>query len=315
MQTPLVMTNPSDIVFTSLIGDALALGPHWVYQQQELHRKFGRIMGYMAPATAYHAGKTAGDFTHYGDQARLLLRSIATEKRFDLPHFAVCWQKYWQDPEIKSYRDGATKATLAHLQAGRSPESAASSSEDLGGAARCAPLFLLKWKNDEELFTAARSLTSFTHGDPAVIEAAEFFVRVTRAVQRGSNIPQALESVSALPHWKALPQEWLQAAKHSAKSDVNDSEALLSHGLTCSVSEAFPATCHLLLRHPDAPATGLIENINAGGDSAARGMMLGMVYGAAFPTSTLPTRWKDDLNARQEITTLIASLGEWKPTS
>jgi ADP-ribosylglycohydrolase len=302
------MSNPSDIVFTSFIGDALALGPHWVYDQQELRRKFGHIIAYMTPATAYHAGKTAGDLTHYGDQARLLLCSLATEKRFDLPHFAVCWRKFWESPQITSYRDGATKTTLSHLESGQSPDSAASSSADLGGAARCAPLFLLKWENDEALFAATRSLTSFTHGNPAVIEAAEFFVRVTLAVQRGSSIPQALENISSLPHWKAIPPAWLEAAKKSAASDVKDADALRTHGLTCHVPDAFIATCHLLLRHPKSPATGLIENINAGGDSAARGMMLGMVYGAAFPVSALPSHWMDDLHARQEISTLIDSL-------
>ncbi len=298
------MNSPSDIVLTSFIGDALALGPHWIYHQKELRQKFGHINDYLPPATAYHPGKGAGDFTHYGDQTLLLLRYIARQGHFDLHQFAETWRGYWENPDTFSYRDGATKTTLAHLKSGMKPESAASPSEDLGGAVRIAPLFLVKWENDACLFSAARALTGFTHSDHAVIEAAEFFARVARLVQHGAEIPAALERTAAMPHWKAIPMEWIAAARLSNASSATDAEALLGHGLTCHIPDAFTSVCHLLLRHPEAPATGLIENINAGGDSAARGMMLGLVYGAAFPVSTLPAKWPAGLNAREEITTL-----------
>ncbi|MEO8613751.1 MAG: ADP-ribosylglycohydrolase family protein [Luteolibacter sp.] len=302
------MATSSDILFTSLIGDALALGPHWIYHQKELRQRFGHIMGYFPPATAYHAGRKAGDFTHYGDQTLLLLRSIEERGRFDLPHFAGVWRAFWENPETVSYRDGATKTTLAHLQSGMPLESAASASADLAGAARIAPLFLLKWENDACLFSAARALTAFTHSDPAVIEAAEFFARLALDVRRGASIPQALEKTAKLPHLKAIPIEWIAAARLSNESPCSDAEALNDHGLTCHIPDAFTGVCHLLLRHPDAPAIALTENINAGGDSAARGMILGLVYGAAFPVSALPAAWLRELNAREEISALIGKL-------
>ena len=302
------MVPSSDIVFTSFIGDALALGPHWIYHQKELRQKFGHIMGYLPPATAYHVGRKAGDFTHYGDQTLLVLRSIAELGRFDLPHFAAMWRAFWEDGETVSYRDGATKTTLRHLQSGMALESAASDSADLAGSARIAPLFLLKWENDACLFSAARALTAFTHSDPAVIEAAEFFARLTLDVQRGASIPQALEKTARLPHWNAIPIEWITAARLSNESPRSDAEALNDHGLTCHIPDAFTGVCHLLLRHPEAPATALTENINAGGDSAARGMILGLVYGAAFPVSTLPAAWLSELNAREEISEFIGKL-------
>ena len=303
------MTSPSDIVLTSFIGDALALGPHWIYHQKELRQKFGHINDYLPPATAYHPGKTAGDFTHYGDQALLLLRHIAEQHgHFDVHQFSGTWRGYWENPDTFSYRDGATKTTLSRLKSGHLPEAAASPSEDLGGAVRIAPLFLVKWENDACLYSAARALTSLTHSDHAVVEAAEFFARVARLVQHGAKIPAALERTAALPHWKAIPMEWIAAARLSNASSATDAEALLDHGLTCHIPDAFTGVCHLLLRHPETPATGLIENINAGGDSAARGMMLGLVYGAAFSISTQPAKWLAGLKAREEITALIAKL-------
>lgn len=302
------MHSPSDIVFGSFIADALALGPHWIYDSSQISDKLGRVTTYSPPLASYHPGKRGGDFTHYGDQALILLRSIATGGGFDLSRFASDWRGYWENPDTLSYRDGATRSTLAALQAGAAPEAAASSSNDMGGTARIAPLFLLRWENDGALLAAARAVTAFTHGDAAVIESAEFFTRVALAVQRGAEIPAALEQAIDAGAWSALPKEWLAAGRASSASPMKDTEALDHHGLSCHVPDAFPGICHLLLRYPQDPATALIENASAGGDSAARGMMLGLVYGAKFPVSTWPPEWTRDLNARQEIERMMEML-------
>ncbi|MES2922874.1 MAG: ADP-ribosylglycohydrolase family protein [Verrucomicrobiota bacterium] len=299
------MANSPDILLGSLIGDALALGPHWIYNQREIREKLGRVTTYQPPLAIYHAGKSAGDFTHYGDQALVLLRSIVNAGGFDLARFESDWQAFWEDPATISYRDGATKDTLAHLRSRSSP---ASTSDDIAGAARIAPLFLLDWKDDDALLAAVRSQTAFTHGDPAVIEAAEFFTSATLAVQRGKSIKPALRQTLESGIWQTLPDEWLENALESAISNETDAAALHRHGLSCRTYDAFPSICHLLLRHPEDPATALIENANSGGDSAARGMILGLVYGAAFPVSTWPAEWLTGLGARHEIESLIRKL-------
>ena len=291
----------SQILLTSLIADALALGAHWIYSQREIDGKFGHVTGYAPPATSYHPGKQAGDFTHYGDQTMVLLRSLAAHGGFDLAEFARGWRGFWEDPTTAAYRDGATKSTLENLRTGRPPERAASSSNDIAGAARVAPLFLLKWESTDALLAAARAQTAFTHGDPTVVEAAEFFARVTLAVQAGTAIPAALHSVASLPHWKDIPADWFSAASHSSASAETDSGAAKKHGLTCHIPEAFPAICHLLLRHPDDVVTALTVNMEAGGDSAARGMIMGMIYGARPNAAPLPADWLSGLRAHDEI--------------
>lgn len=303
-----LMSKPPDIVLGSFIADALALGPHWVYDRGQIVSQLGRVTRYHPPLAKYHPGKRAGDLTHYGDQALLLLRSIADGGGFELARFAAVWRGYWEDPATLSYRDGATKATLANLQAGVAPASAASASSDMGGATRIAPLFLLRWENDAALLDAARAVTAFTHGAAAVIQSAGFFARVALAAQRGVEIPAALEEAAAAGGWDALPDVWLAAARESSGSAATDAAALEKHGLSCDVADAFPGICHLLLRYPQDPATALIENASAGGDSAARGMILGLVYGARFPVSTWPPEWRDALQAGPEINRLIQGL-------
>ncbi|RYD34971.1 MAG: ADP-ribosylglycohydrolase family protein, partial [Verrucomicrobiaceae bacterium] len=142
---------------------------------------------------------------------------------------------------------------------------------------------------------------------PEVIETALFFGHVVLAIRNGAGIPEALEKAAALP-WKHLPDHWLAKARESASSGDSDAAALEGHGLTCHTPDAFPGICHLLLRYPSDPAAALIENVNAGGDSAARGMILGLVYGAAFPVSNWPAEWLSGLNARAEIGKLVGQI-------
>ena len=293
-----------NILITSLVADALSLGAHWIYSQREIADKFGTITGYSDPATSYHPGKQAGDFTHYGDQTMVLLHSLALHGRFDLASFANEWRAFWESPETQSYRDGATKATLANLRSGLPPAQAASPSNDIAGAARIAPLFLLKWKSNDDLIAAARAQTSFTHGDPAVVDTAEFFARVTLAVQEGAAIADALRAAVS----NTMQEEWLEAALASSTSETSDSKAAKTHGLTCHVPDAFPAVCHLLLRHPDDLLAALTTNVMAGGDNAARGMIIGMVHGAKPNIKPLPEHWLKGLRASGEIQQLIGTI-------
>lgn len=302
------MKPTPQILITSLAGDALCLGPHWIYDQREIAQKLGRITGYAAPLTSYHPGKQAGDFTHYGDQTLILLRSLAEHGRFDLTGFAAEWRAFWEDPATHSYRDGATKATLENLRKGARPAEAASDSHDIAGAARIAPLFLLKWESDEALLQAARAQTGFTHRDPQVIETAEFFARVTLSVQSGTEISTALRETAALTHWQAIPVGWFAAAVASMTSREPDAVAAHALGLSCHVADAFPVICHLLLRHPEDPVKALTTNAEAGGDSAARALLMGMVYGALPNATPLPGEWITGLRARAEIQLLIARI-------
>lgn len=294
-----------NIVLFSLIGDALALGPHWVYDQEKIRTTLGRVTSYHAPITNYHPGKSAGDFTHYGDQALILLRSLAGSTGFDLQRFAIRWLAFWEEPANIVYRDGATRQTLEHLESGLSPERAGSDSHDIGGAGRIAPFFLLNWESEDAMIEAIRLETAFTHATEEVVESAEFFARVVLAVRAGAPISEALVAVRTSKAWQALPGSWLVAAQASAASSETDSVALKNHGLNCHTDNAFSCICHLLLRYPTDPISALVENATAGGDSAARGLILGLVYGAKFTPSMLPAEWLSELNAHDEIIDLI----------
>ena len=69
----------------AFIGDALALGPHWYYDLDELRRDYGEwITGYTDPKPGrYHAGLKAGQLSQAGFILALLLRSLVARGRYD----------------------------------------------------------------------------------------------------------------------------------------------------------------------------------------------------------------------------------------
>jgi len=301
------MNNHKDnnIVTSSLIADALSLGSHWIYSQNEIAETFASVREYLDPKSPYHPGKKGGDFTHYGDQAMVLLRSLPEEGGFDLETFARDWVAFWHDPETPSYMDGATRETLENLRAGVALESASSSSNDIAGASRLGVLFAREWSSEDALVRAARAQTAFTHGDPAVVEAAEYFARVTFRVREGESIPTALRKVAEEQTWEAIPRSWFEAAQLSARSEKDDREAAREQGLTCHIPDAFPVILHFLLRYPEDSVAALEANLRAGGDNASRGMILGMVYGAQSDAIAAYPGWADGLSARDEIESIL----------
>ena len=293
----------------SLVADALALGPHWIYEQDEIVAKFGRIADLQAPAAAegYHVGKGRGDQTHYGDQVLVLMESLeACGGNFVMEDFARRWREFWNSS--RAYRDHATKETLEHLEAGQGLTQAGSGSIELGGPGRIAPLLVALREEDTPLVIGAvRAQTALTHASPLALDAAEFITRVVFLLLRGISIPSALRTTANLP-FKALPAaDYLRQAE--AVADLPAGEAVEELGQSCPLDKALPATMAILLRHGDHLETALVENVMAGGDSAARGLVLGVMLGAAHGQRAIPARWIEALQARARVVSFLETIG------
>ena len=283
------------LLLGSFIGDALSMGSLWIYNPKMIERKFGRVTDYNLPeANKYHPKKESGDFTHYGDQTLMLLESIADQRAFDLSDFSTRWQQLFNNYE--GYVDGATKETLDHLSSGIAAEKAGSSSNDLAGASRIAPLLIAYAQKDfNEVQSVVEEQTAMTHNDAQVIESATFFARVVFRIFEGIGVEEAIE-YAALFDYNHLPaEEWLELAINHLELD--SVSALQKLGQDCHINHAFPATLYLLLKYGDSFETANIENIMAGGDSAARGLIIGMVLGSKYGLENIPEKWITDLNA------------------
>lgn len=293
------------MVLASFIGDALALGPHWEYAPKVLAARFGRVTGYVdPPQDGYHGGKKAGELTHYGDQTLVLLHSLAERGGFDLDDFARQWQDRMHGYD--GYIDRATRMTLKIFDLGEGPENSGSNSNDLAGASRVAPLVYALHGHLEALVEAVRSQTKMTHNHAQVIEAAEFFARTAWGVLAGKS-PEAAFNVAGEAGYASAPiDRWLADGLDSAGEDTIS--AIGRFGRSCLVGEATPSVIHLIARHGRDLSACLTENVMAGGDSAARGMLAGMVLGAVHGRAALADDWLEGLAARSAIERDLAAI-------
>ncbi|MCG8566531.1 MAG: ADP-ribosylglycohydrolase family protein [Desulfobacterales bacterium] len=291
-------------IMAGFVADALSLGVHWVYDTKAIQNRYGRLTEMTSPELAdYHQGKAKGEFTHYGDQALVLLQSLAQGHIFELKDFSQLWQALFED--YTGYVDHATRETLDHFKRGSSPMVAGAVSLDLGGAARIFPLGLLLGRGMErsDFVRAAMDQTRMTHNTPQVVGVARLLAETYARVVDGQKPVSALEE--ALEHNPDLPLDISALVKAALRSrDEESSSVIAEFGPACSWDGALAGAVHLLARYEDDLETALVENIMAGGDSAARGIPVAWLLGAHDPQG-LPQRWCRDLAARGEIEDLI----------
>lgn len=89
MSDTTVQDRAAGAIMGAFIGDALALGPHWYYDLDELHRDYGEwITGYTDPKPGrYHAGLKGGQLSQAGFILKLTIRSLVECGRYDEADF------------------------------------------------------------------------------------------------------------------------------------------------------------------------------------------------------------------------------------
>ena len=297
--------KPRAMVLASFAADSLALGAHWIYNTRVIDKKFGRVEHFLKPERpTYHPTKDRGEFTHYGDQTLVLLESVAESDGFNLPDFSERWQKLFEDYD--GYVDGATKGTLENLASAKSPSESGSNSDDLAGASRIVSLVYVYRNNLPELITSAKSQTAFTHNHPQVINCAAFFATVAYQILAGTAPIAAIEQAQKDAFDSEPMKEWIQMGLESAEADSR--QAILDLGQMCEIPAAFPGVVHLIAKYENDLKTALVENVMAGGDSAGRGLLVGLVLGAHLGMDAIPSQWLKDMKAYPKIIDMLARI-------
>ncbi len=293
------------MVLASLAGDSLALGAHWIYDTKQIDEQIGRVDRLCKPLSgSYHKGRDKGAFTHYGDQTVVLLESIARNQGFVLQGFAEDWQRLFSS--YSGYVDKATSRTMENFRQGASPENSGSGSSDLGGAARIAPLVYLYREESAMLLEAAVAQTMMTHTGPAAIAAAEFLARVTYSVLHGIIPRAAIED--ALDAGVSDMDLDMRIRGALEITSVDSREVIAGLGQMCGAANALPAAVHLIVTHAHDLEKALIENTMAGGDSAARGLAVGMVLGAHLGMDAIPQHWLTEMQQYEQSVKLLTRI-------
>ena len=294
--------KPKAMVLASFAADSLALGVHWIYNTGVIDKKFGRVERFIKPERpTYHPTKDLGEFTHYGDQSLVLLESVAACNGFEVSDFSNRWQRLFATYD--GYVDGATKKTLENLASGKSPAESGSDSDDLAGAARIAALVYVYRQDLPALITSARAQTALTHNHEAVIESAAFFAAATYQILAGASPAAAIEQTHKEMQYSESLGEWIQMGLASVAQDSR--QAIADFGQMCEIPAAFPGVIHLIAKYETDLKSALIENGMAGGDSAGRGLLVGMVLGAYRGLEAIPPEWLREMKAKQHIVDLL----------
>ncbi|OQX04551.1 MAG: hypothetical protein BWK76_28580 [Desulfobulbaceae bacterium A2] len=293
------------MVLASFIGDSLALGAHWIYDTAQIDKQLGRVDQLLRPLPgSYHPNRDAGEFTHYGDQTLVLLESLAETKGFALEHFGAAWRKLFTNYD--GYLDKATKQTLENITNNPALTTCGSGSTDLSAAARIAPLAYLFRDDQQQLVASAVAQARMTHNSPASLAAAEFLAKLVFQALHGVPLAEAVET--ALDDGVADLDLDLRLRASLDLVGQESRAAIARLGQMCGAVNALPAVLQLVLTHENDLEQCLIENVMAGGDSAARGLAAGMILGARLGMEAIPARWLAALRQRGHIEQLLTQL-------
>jgi ADP-ribosylglycohydrolase len=293
------------MVMASFCADSLALGVHWIYDTGKIERDFGRVDRLLKPRPdSYHPSKQEGEFTHYGDQSLVLLESLAACHGFDPADFSKRWQDLFRD--YTGYFDHATKDTLKNLAQGTPPLDAGSESNELSAASRIAPLVYCLRRDEEALAKAARAQAGMTHRDGSSLDSAEFFARTAFRVLNGSGPVAAAREVADRFFKDTGIHQWTEQGLQSC--DRDSVEVIRGFGQSCPAPSLFPGVIHIICRYENDMKEALVQGVMAGGDSAARGMAVGMILGAHLGMDSVPAEWLKGMKKTKKIEQLLKSL-------
>jgi ADP-ribosylglycohydrolase len=303
-------------VWGQFVGDAAALGTHWIYDLSELSARFpSGIFGFEAPATGdYHESKKPGDQTHYGDGALVLLESIAEHGGFDPPAFGDRFVKTFGSSHYHDYLDWATLGTLKNYKRFRESNSPGDYDFQQGAddaepatASRLAGL-AVRYRRDPNLPATIESLTRVCQNNPRAIGYMKFHGLLLVELFLGRDLHDALENamVRVGPLAPDLSAELRQQTqKVLAETGKEVTEATLEFGQACPLPQSFPSALHAFLKHSNDFETAILATLRAGGDNAGRGAMLGSWLGAYLGVDAIPREWRARLTAAPRISAAL----------
>lgn len=303
-------------VWGQFVGDAVALGTHWIYDLQVLSATFpGEVVGFENPQPGhYHEGRKPGDQTHYGDGALVLLESIAEVGGFDARAFGKRFVDTFGSPSYRGYLDHATKDTLENYRRfceTDSPDHYAfqqgADDDQLAGASRLASLVARYWRepNLPELVEVA---TKVCQNNPTAIGYMKFHGLFLVELLFGRDIHRALNNAQVrldlvAPGLSPEIRQKIQQALGETFEEVT--ETTLRFGQACPLPQSFPSALHAFLKHSDDFETAILATLRAGGDNAGRGAMLGAWLGAHLGIDAIPRDWRSKLTAESRISAAL----------
>ena len=270
-----------DLVLSSPVADSYCLGTHWIYDENQLINNDINWEELNAPMAIWHKGKSAGDFTHYGDQNYWLYEFLKDKNCFDEKEFLDFWIEKMKT--YTGYIDGASRNTILNIENGVVPSGA--NSHDLSIVGRVVPLLKVS-KTKEEFLQNVGKFVKLTHNSKEALQSADFFANLLLLVLENNEIEKSILELKN--SYDSFFQEMIEKGINSKNSDTF--ETIRTFGPACDINSGFSGVIHLLCKY-DNLKDMLISNSKAGGDTSARSMIASAILFANKDISEIPKNW------------------------
>ena len=315
------------MVLGQFLGDAASLGVHWIYNTKEIeHLHPQGLQGFEVPAEGhYHAGKLAGDPTHYGDAAWVLLEALARETTFNVTTFGRAFvEKMDPGKGYSGYFDSATRGTLEnyrnHLEVSQEPYDFQEGADDDQLATISLLAVLIAFyvarnggipADPTGLFEQVKILTHVRQQNDRAVAYCQAHTRLLLELLAGRDIHSAFHHVEEqLDTEDKLDREVRRKLRDAFqlkhKGTVEATDFL---GQSCPLICSFPSAVQATAKHNEDFQTAIIETVKAGGDNAGRAAMIGSWIGARIGVDELPQEWIRKLNRSEKIFTILENWG------
>lgn len=196
----------------ALTADAATMGFHWLYSQRRIREIAPRCPEFHAPSAAdyqdnagyfAHAHKRVGELSHYGEQALVMLKSLADNGgRYDKTHYEEEFRKYFgYGGNFHGYIDRPTRETLDNLYRAQGDALAQANALPFSGDPKQRQVILVK------VLAAAKRY----HGDRLIEEASALARSLPRADESLAYALALVESLTGSDHFHGADDEQLPA--------------------------------------------------------------------------------------------------------
>jgi ADP-ribosylglycohydrolase len=270
-----------DLVLVTLVTDSYCLGTHWIYDEEQLASDLIDWDVLNTPLALWHKGKSAGDFTHYGDQSFWLYEFLKDKDNFDENEYKLYW--FEKMKTYSGYKDGATRNSILNIENNVVP--CGSNSTDLSVVGRIVPLLKVS-KSKDEFLENVEKFVKITHNSKKALDAASFFANLLVLVLEKNDIEKSINELKN--SYDSSFQDMIDRGIKSKDSDTF--ETIRTFGPACDIDGGFSGVIHLLCKY-DKLKDMLISNSKAGGDTSARAMIASAILFANKEISEIPENW------------------------
>jgi ADP-ribosylglycohydrolase len=306
---PSHLSSLEGAIWGQFVGDAAGLGTHWIYDLEALGVKYpAGIQGFEAPSKGhYHEGKQPGDQTHYGDSALLLLESLAACGEFREMDFGLRFEGFFNGPTCKTYKDHATRETLAHLVEQPGNYQNGADDDQMATITRLAPVVICYHQSPEsQRLDAIRRLTRVTQNHGTAEACCLASAVLLQHLLNGVPFRDAFETTRKSAEVSCDGSDYFEFAHMLREMDVITATGRF--GQSCPLPQSFPSALHAAWTHHDDFSAAILSTLSAGGDNAGRAAMIGAWLGATLGIEAIPEEWRMKLRNRERIE---AALRQW----